>query len=150
MALYYISLNRLIYRYLPREEPPKKEEALLYYVIISKNINWHRLRHGTGTQICSRNYFLKSRSTTCEKYIWKLILNTFKIYSKIDHFMGTVLLKRPRGSISLYTSKHTKHGLNTIWGVTTQVKAMHCNGLEIPWSQHHRRSTWETKSLSSL
>ena len=40
MAPNHISLNQLIYRYPPREEPAQKE-VLLYYVISSKNIRRH-------------------------------------------------------------------------------------------------------------
>ena len=41
-----------------------------------------------------QEFFYKSWSATCEKYVWKSILHTFKIYFKIHHFGGSVPLQK--------------------------------------------------------
>ena len=55
------------------------------------------LKHPLTQQICATVFegkiwysriFKKSQSATYEKYVWKSILHTFKIYLKIVHFWG--------------------------------------------------------------
>ena len=96
MAPNHNSLNWLIHCYPPREESAQKEER-------SASILRHKFqKHPLTPQFCAAVLgprfaheiiiFFKSGNATCEKYVWKSILCTFKIYLKIDHFLGTVLL----------------------------------------------------------
>ena len=48
-----------------------------------------------------QEFFYKSRSATCEKYVWKSTLHTFKIL-KIHHFLG---FRSPLSSLLSYSGE---------------------------------------------
>ena len=94
MAPNHISSNRLstvIYR--EKNQHKKNKEALLYYVICSK-------KHPLTLKFCApvlgprftHEIIIKNTKRNMWKYVWKSIPHTFKMYLKIVHFLGTVLL----------------------------------------------------------
>ena len=81
----------------------------VYYVISSKNICWHP---NSAPQCWDQNlltklFFKKLQSATRERYNWKSILHTFKIYLKIVQFWGQFSFK---GLSCLFSQ-------NTLWRV---------------------------------
>ena len=96
MAPNHISSNQIIYRYPPREESAQKEERSVS--ILRHTFQKYPLTPQFCAAVLGRRFAhkiiicFKSRSAICEKYVWKSILHTFKIYLKIDNFGGRLLL----------------------------------------------------------
>ena len=86
-----------LYLYPLREGPVQKEErnysSSILRHISSKNIRWHpnSVPRCWDPDLLTNNV-LNHEAQNAKKYVWNLILHTFKIYLKIHHFLGTILL----------------------------------------------------------